>query len=455
LLSRAAQSIRSNIIRFPNALNMVLLHLNRRPEYLFGPEYARFKKLLLQPSSFDQSPRLLASVKAALQDVPYYRMRYGGARLETIHDFEETFDFIDKDTVLSHYKSFISEQINLADYDIGTTGGTSGKPMQLIAPKKRYPVELASMHTIWGRAGYRFDMRGVIRNHHLDDGEVFRVNPLTREVVFDGFRLNSDYFGAVYKTIRRFGIRFIHCYPSTAYEFAVFMHREGLETSFLSAFLSGSENIFDHQVDLIQKRMNIRFYNWYGHSEKLILAGYCESSNLYHVEPAYGYFELIDENGHVVRKPGRIGEMVGTSFYNPGMPLIRYRTGDYAEFVGPECPLCGRRVPVLCNITGRWSGDRIYNSDGSFVTTTALNLHNDLYSVIDGIQYIQEEKGRLDVLIIKSRNFMLYHEQQMLAHFREKLHRDATVRIVYVDRLIRQPNGKFLQLISGVVPETE
>ena len=262
--------------------------------------------------------------------------------------------------------------------------------------------------------------------------------------------MNSDYFARIYETITKHSIRFIHCYPSTAYEFCTFLLENRLDTSGISAFLSGSENIFDYQRELIQGRLGIRFYNWYGHSEKLVLAGYCAGSDLYHAEPTYGYFELVDETNRVIREPGGVGEIVGTSFHNPGMPFIRYRTGDFAEYAGDYCPACKRHVPLIRNIQGRWSGDRIYNADGSFVTTTALNLHNDLYQIINGMQYLQEKKGELTVLIVKSPGYTERHEQSLISHFRGKLAQNTRVEIRYVDRLIRKPNGKFVHIISSI-----
>ncbi|MBI3802948.1 MAG: phenylacetate--CoA ligase family protein [Nitrospirae bacterium] len=440
-----------NITRLPIGMNRWLLALNRRPDYLFGAEYTRYRGFLREASVFyDNTPSLLEAVNRAIKEVGYYRDAYGGKKIRSVAEFEETIGFIDKDTILENYDRFVSPTINLEAYDTGTTGGTSGKPLTFIAPKKRYVVELATMHSLWEQAGYDFSVRAVIRNHRLEGDRDFLINPLTREVIFDGFRLTDDYFLFIYETLRRLKIRFIHCYPSTAYEFATFIHRKGLDPSLITAFLSGSENIFDYQLELIQNRLGIRFYNWYGHSEKLVLAGYCAGTDHYHVEPTYGYFELIDEKGRVVREPGGQGEIVGTSFHNPGMPFIRYRTGDVAELVGDHCDACGRRLPVLKDIQGRWSGNRIYNGDGTFVTTTALNLHNELYQVINGIQYLQERKGELTVLVVKSSDYREGHEASLYRHFKEKLHPETVVTIQYTDRLLRKPNGKFVHILSSV-----
>ena len=439
-----------NITRLPNFINGSLMRCNLFPERLYGKRYYHHKKFIHDNSTFfDQTKLLLSSVNQAISSTDYYKKLYRNHKIESISDFQKTFNFIDKDVILQNYNDFVNNKINLDDYDMGTTGGTSGRPLKLIAPRSRYAVELSTMHTLWKKAGYDFSARAVIRNHRLKK-QSFQINPLTKEVIFDGFCLNNSYFEFIYKTIKRLGVKFIHCYPSIAYEFSVFMRDNHLDTSFIKAFLSGSENIFDYQVELIQNQLGIRFYNWYGHSEKLVLAGYCESTNNYHIEPTYGYFELISEDGKVISEPGEVGEIVGTSFYNPGMPFLRYRTGDYAEYVGDYCPECDRHVPIIKNIRGRWSGDKIYNFDGTFVTTTALNLHDELYGVINGLQYVQDKKGELTILIIKSPQFSIKHEEKLHNHFRSKLSDDTTIHIKFVENLLRKPNGKFVHIMSTV-----
>jgi phenylacetate-CoA ligase len=451
MISRAKSYLLKNVTRLPRQVGRGMMAVNRDPDIVFGRRYREYRSFLRRNSMFYENRRqLLDSVNSALLTIPYYRKCYGSRTIRSVEEFEETISYINKDVVLSNYDDFKDPNVSMDEYDVGTTGGTSGKPLVFIAPKMRYAIELATMHSMWKRAGYRFDVRAVIRNHRLPDGTDFLINPLTREVIFDGFKLTDEHFDLICQTIRRMDIRFVHCYPSTAYEFALYLEKCGKDAPSITAFLSGSENIFDYQRDLIQKRLGIRFYNWYGHSEKLVLAGYCRGTNHYHVEPTYGYFELVDEKGRVIREPGAEGEIVGTSFHNPGMPLIRYKTGDLAEYLGDYCPACDRHVPIIRKIKGRWSGDRIYNLDGTFVTTTALNLHSDLYSVINGMQYIQEKKGEIQILIIKSPVYKEDHEKALYEHFKSKLSPDTIVRIEYVDKLRKLPNGKFAHIISTV-----
>lgn len=451
MFSGIKQRILSSVLTLPNWINAPLLQMNRFQQNIYGANYSKYcGYLATEQKDFDNLSLLLSSVNRALREVPYYRDHYDRNEILTVEEFENTIETIDKDTVLQHFSAFLDPQIDTSKYEHGTTGGTSGKPMQLIAPRDRYVVELATMHSLWACAGFNFDVRGVIRNHRLGAKETYRVNPITREFIFDGFRLTDNYFETVYNVCKKENIRYLHCYPSTAYEFGLFLQRKELDPSIFKAFLSGSENVFQYQVDLLENELGIRFYNWYGHSEKLVLGGYCQFNRLYHIEPTYGYFELLDDVGRPIREPGGWGEIVGTSFHNPGMPLIRYRTGDYAELFGFECPDCGRRMPLLKKIHGRWNGERVYRADGSFVSITALNLHSDIYRHINGIQYLQEAKGHLRVLVVKADSYQQDHEQQLLRHFQERLNGGTAIEIEYVSRLQRKPNGKFVQLLSTI-----
>ena len=439
--------------RLPDPLARALMALNTDPALVYGCAYARYRAFLRRnEESFDPEPFLLASVGRAVANVSHYRLAFRGKAPLSLREFEETAPFIDKETVMADPDAFLDPTVDRSRYDRGTTGGTSGKPMVLLAPRDRHVVEMATMHAIWERAGWRFDVRAVVRNNRLPNGVPFRVNPVTREVVFDGFRLADADLAAVWRTIRRFGIRFVHAYPSAAHELCAFLRRVGEGPGSVVAFLSGSENVFPRQRALIREEIGVRFHNWYGHSEKLVLAGFCEDpeSTDYHVEPAYGYFELIGNDGRPVREPGADGEIVGTSFHNPGMPLVRYRTGDFATFVGDRCRSCGRRLPLFCDVRGRWSGDRVYRADGTFVTTTALNLHDDLYAVVDGIQYLQERNGELVVFVVPTPRLDAGAEARLLSHFHDRLGDGSTVEVRRIERLHRQPNGKFLHLIRRI-----
>lgn len=439
----------NNISKLPKRINFLFMKLNKSINLIYGKEYIDYKKFVKNNfKEYDNSSDLIKVVNSAIESVPYYRERY--KKIESLEEFREQFDFIDKDIIANNLESFLADDIDKEKYILGTTGGTGGNPLKMYIPKNRYIVELGTMHNLWESVGFDHHIRASIRNKKLDNDVNYIINPVTKEIIFDGFRLNDEYFHTIYKTISQFKVHYIHAYPSTAYEFSRFMVKNKLDTSFVKSFLSGSENVYDYQKKFIREKAKIGFYNWYGHSEKLVLAGYCKHSDLYHVEPTYGYFELIDENGKVITTPGQTGEIVGTTLHNNGMPMIRYKTDDYAEYVGDYCEYCQRHVPLIKNIKGRWNGSKIYGADGSAVTTTALNFHDDLYLYLAGLQYVQKEKGKLEVLIIKDDGFREEHDLQLKEYYKSKFSDDTLITIKYVDKLLRKPNGKFVELISEI-----
>ncbi len=292
--------------------------------------------------------------------------------------------FIDKQIVARSFNELIVSKDG-ADYV--TTGGTSGKPLGFFINKSRKGFEWYWMTYNWSQVGFTHnDYRAVLRNHKLD-GKQFKIDPLLREYQYNNFGLNEAYLKFVVNDINSKNLRFLHAYPSAAYTLANYVYREKKNTT-LQTFLCGSETVFDYQKELIQDKLNIRMFTWYGLSEKTMLAAEGKTCMHYHANPFYSYSELIDEDGHPITAPGQSGELTGTSFFNTKMPFIRYKTGDFADFVGNTCPECGHVGLTFKNVKGRRVGDKIYKSDGSYITTTALNLHDDIYYYIKGLQWI-------------------------------------------------------------------
>ncbi|KGO32639.1 hypothetical protein JT06_19210, partial [Desulfobulbus sp. Tol-SR] len=71
----------------------------------------------------------------------------------------------------------------------------------------------------------------------------------------------------------------------------------------------------------------------------------------------------VDDQGNPCNREGERGEIVGTGLYNRCMPLIRYRTGDYATRLAPRCP-CGRAWDRFTEVEGRWKQDMVFGRKG-------------------------------------------------------------------------------------------
>ncbi len=96
-----------------------------------------------------------------------------------------------------------------------------------------------------------------------------------------------------------------------------------------------------------------RVFNHYGMTEMGLGGGVdCQGLSGYHLREADLYFEIIDPLTDRPVRAGEFGEIVFTTLTRTGMPLIRYRTGDYSRFIVEACP-CGTVLRSLERVGSR------------------------------------------------------------------------------------------------------
>lgn len=93
-------------------------------------------------------------------------------------------------------------------------------------------------------------------------------------------------------------------------------------------------------------------YNFYGSEETDGLASDCSEHAGLHFFDNLFHMELLEIGGIKPQKKGnRIGEIILTSLYQKGVPLIRYRLGDIVEVEREMC-VCGSKKPLI-HVYGR------------------------------------------------------------------------------------------------------
>jgi phenylacetate-CoA ligase len=407
-------------------------------KYLFGKKYRKIYKSIDFESGF-KNKTLINTINYSIHNVPYYSTKYNNLKIKSIKDFENKIRFIEKTDLITKEKELLSNDFDYNSHETVTTGGTSGPPTKFYLKKNRYKKEYAFFNKIWSTKGYKGQLRGVIRNQKLPDNMVYKINPITKELIFDGFRNDKGYIKKIYETILKFNIKYLQCYPSSAYYFATIAEEENWDLSFLKGIFLSSEKYLNYQMNLLKNKLNLPVISVYGHSEKLILAVDFDGDGTYKVLNDYGYLELIDSENKTIKTTNKVGEIVGTTFDNFGQPLIRYKTGDYSSYIEyNEEGLC-----VLKGIEGRWHGMKIYNKDGSYVTPAALNLHDVLLLFTNGLQYYQNKKGYLEVRIIPGKGYSKEIEEKIYSHYASRLAPTTKIHIKHVVQLIKKKNGKF------------
>jgi phenylacetate-CoA ligase len=206
----------------------------------------------------------------------------------------------------------------------------------------------------------------------------------------------------------------------------------------------------------ISETLNSNIYDSYGSREIQAMAFECEEHSGLHVSSPLLHFEILRSDG-TPTKPGEIGEIVLTPFFNYAMPLIRYRIGDMGSWSVKECP-CGRGWPLIDRVVGRVT-TCFYKQDGGVVPPEYF-IHLIGVVLNDGwikrFQIIQYDYDRIEVKIV-SRNSVdnpaLFYKTELSQIYKKIVHvmgERCDVSFNFVDTIMESSSGKYFYTISHV-----
>lgn len=361
---------------------------------------------------------------------------------------------IDKVTVQKNLAEMLSNAFSDSQRMKMTTGGTTGRQLVFYA-QKRFTLarEKAYFDYLWGKAGYipGKSERIILRNNVLPKGKLWQYDKREKALILDPFHMTDEVCHMLVNKINNVQIPFFHVYPSSVLMLADYMNRTG---DFLTykpkAIFASSENLYTGQREIVEKAFGCRMLLHYGHSEMCSVAGWCIKDNHYHVEERYGYTEILDENQRIIDVAGKMGEITATGFNNYVLPLIRYRTADYAAYAEKESATCGYNGRILGDIEGRWRQEMLVTSKGNKISMTAINFHSDIFDHVRFYQFYQDAPGKVTMRIVKRGGYTKDDEQNIKNAVSKKLGEYLQMDIEYVEQIERAGNGKYRYIISAL-----
>jgi phenylacetate-CoA ligase len=340
----------------------------------------------------------------------------------------------------------IAKNIDTRSLPLSHTSGTTGKPLQFYQTYTENIIEWAFICFQWSRVGYipgekRVEMRGPIINKKkpfiyrpLD--KVLRLSPVIKDKKVAEFYIRS---------MKSFGARYLHGYPSAIATFASMIRKYGLDVPFkLKAILLSSEEVYNWEREIIENVFNCRVFSHYGLAEHVALASECEESSFYHFIPHYGIIE-IDPKTH---------EIIATGFLNFVNPFIRYKTTDVIlspVFWG--CDRCGRQFPIVERIEGRIE-DFIITPSGAIISPAIITHPFKDLKTIKNTQLIQTD---FEHIILRIELFEKSYEKsnkeikQLVNDLLRIIGPGVKIEIEMADEIERTPTGKFKWIVSKVV----
>lgn len=408
-----------------------------------------------------QWEKLHGILMLAYEKAPFYRRAFDalGIRPADIRTLEDMgrLPLIEKRIVGANLSDMCTKSIREGGIDFGSTGGVSGSPLHFYLDAQRSAIEYAYLTTSWQRIGYHLVMpMAVLRGRVVRadrTGFHHEYDPILRHHYYSSFHMSDSNLRRYLEHMATIGPCFLHVYPSTVAALARYIRRSGTQVPpNIRGLIAESEIVYPEQRRMVEATFGCRYFSCYGQSEKVVFASGCEQSDDYHVWPTYGYFELLDSTGHPVTAPGQRGEIVGTGFISTVMPFIRYRTGDWATYVGNRCEACGREHVIIRDIRGHRTQEVLIAADGSEISWTALNMHDDTFAHVRQFQFLQETPGRAVLRVVPAEGFGEPDAQRIQRQLGRKLETQITFTIERVEAIPLSARGKAIY-VDQRIPE--
>lgn len=414
----------------------------------YGKSFSKIYEELRETEFFSETEldnivkeKLIEQIKYAYKYVPYYRENYNANDVKTMDSLSdiERFPFIDKEIVKSNEDQFISDKFKKGELIQKKTSGSTGMPLAIYMNKDTTLKEWAFVVHIWERIGFTSKSSRLLMREIEDKNKgICYFDGLKNELRIDISNMTPENMEIYCKAIERYKPDYIHGYPSATLQLCKFIEKRGIKHQF-KGVLPSSEGMSKEEVNYIKRVLNCPCLSFYGHTERLVMAGQCECSECYHVEPLYGYCELIDKNGEVIREEGKTGEIVATGFCNTGMPLIRYKTGDLAEWSLKKCS-CGRNYKLLKKLEGRTT-EYLVDCNNNKISLTAFR-YSFYEQHVNSFQFYQDEPGKVFVRIIPEEDFTELDKKNILQTLEEDCNSQIEFSIEKVKFISKKKSGK-------------
>jgi phenylacetate-CoA ligase len=400
-----------------------------------------------------QASLLHKTLRTAIARLPFYaHVRRDFPVAASFDVLRAAFPIIDKDTLLANPRSLYPNGGSRQPWQaLGRTSGTTGAPLEVFRSAQSVLMEQAFVKRHWAWGGYHDGMvRATLRGDLVADLDTSTPpfwfwNRYNRQLLVSSRHLTDAHADAIIDRLEALAPAMLQAYPSTAFTLAGLLESRGRRLRIPRVFTS-SEPLYAHQQELIRDRLGATIMDLYGMAERVAFASACEHGQL-HVNPDYGYVEIVDEDG---RPTNGEGFVVGTTLHNHAMPLVRYRLGDRSRWKPGQCP-CGRVFPMLEGVSGKYL-DAITGSNGAPVSPSVLTFAFKRMDQVRKSQVAQVGPASWEVRVVPLPGFTPVHQQYLIDVIHRMVDPHVLVKVVLKDDLPNTAAGKFRWVVNEYAP---
>jgi phenylacetate-CoA ligase len=396
-----------------------------------------------------QAALLHRTLQTAIARLPYYA---GIPRDFSVDEapavLRSAFPVIDKQTLLANPETLYPHHGEKKPWEtLGKTSGTTGTPLTIFRSVASLLLEHAFVKRHWTWAGFEDGMpRAALRGDMVVDLErkeppFWFWNRYNRQLLVSSRHLTDACAEAIIDRLETLTPAMLQTYPSTALALAAQLAQRGRRLRIPTIF-TASEPLYPHQRELVLERLGSRIMDMYGMAERVAFATQCEHGEM-HINPDYSYVEIVDGQG---RPTDDAGFVVGTTFHNQAMPLVRYRLSDRTRWKPGRCA-CGRAWPMIESVTGKFE-DSITGSGGQPVSPSVLTFAFKGVEHIRKSQVAQVGPASWEVRLVPFPGFSEDDARRLVDNIHALVDAHVEVRVVLRDALADSAAGKFRWVVN-------
>jgi phenylacetate-CoA ligase len=399
------------------------------------------------------APELHRKLQAALL---HNSLRVAKARLSRYRDLpalpagQEIFEWaqihlpiIVKEDLIEHRREFYPNSgRRRLWWPAGRTSGTSGTPLEIFRSIDSVLWEEAFQLQSWSWTGYSLGQpQAVLRGDQIIKQSqklppFWSSSSLSRQLTLSTRHLSEGTASVFLNAIAESGAVILRAYPSAAVQLARWA--EALSTRpGLRAVITGSEPLYSWQRELLEAVFECKVFDFYGMAERVAFAAQCEYSH-HHLHPEYSWVQIVDDQG---KETDGFGSIVGTTFWNRVMPLLRYRVSDFARWIAGDCP-CGRTYPRIELSSGKVE-DQLYDPVGVPVSPSIITFAFKGLKDIRKSQVAQVDRVTWEVRVVPAPGFTQRHTDDLVRNLAGSVSEQISIRIRVMDDIPLLPSGKF------------
>ena len=362
-------------------------------------------------------------------------------------DTLDSWPFLEKESLRDAQRDFIHGNRWLAAP--ASTGGTTGIPLTLVRSLSGVVFEQACQDRLIEQLGA--DPHGrvaILRGDNIKDPSDLKPPHWIkanggRSLIFSSNVLNHETVRDYARALREFAPTLLCAYPTSLECLCRLLRQHGEQVS-VPNVLTSSEVLKREAWLLARETLGCHLADYYGQAERVAFA-YAFEPRSYRFQPSYGRVELRPFASAQIADAGKGGlyEIVGTSFWNNLMPLVRYRTGDLVRLPDHwgerEIEEVTLGLRSFSGVLGR-EQEILVCPEG--VRLTGIDqIPRDVKHVLR-IQVIQENLNEVRILVLPAAGYGERDAAQLLENARAKVPSSMQLSIETVQWLERTPRGK-------------